>query len=284
MQFITPTCIVRTTKSRNSSIKPNPKKRAKTIEVSGYQKPKTDLTRKIWLMFLMREIKRLHFLTITFPIGTTDFCAHSMLNSVLTNLRKQGYMKTYIWVSERQENGTIHFHFFITQYTPASVIQSAISSALTTAYKNGISTYPPSKCANYQGFFFSKNKKGKVQNLKTCKGDTRRRVTSYVTKYVTKDEEATELMPICHRRTGCSKDVSYLQRKQSTFGIFNDGIDTHIKNHSEIFGKKFTEIGRTIWVFTRIPPREAEGFWHYIEYNDDIYYNYHAYKEGKPTR
>lgn len=284
MQYVTPTSIINITRSQNNTIKCNTKARAKTIECLGYSKPSSDLKRKLWLMSLIPSIKRIYMLTITFPICTKDDTAHKMLNSFLTNMKKQGYFKTYIWVSERQGNGTIHFHFFITQHTPAEKIQSAMSSTLTTAYRNNISTYPSSLCSNYQGFFFSRNRNGRIVDIKKADKNTRKRITTYLAKYLAKDSEDTELMPILHRRTGCSRDISCLQRKAQLWGDFTEGIHRYIMIPSEARGRKFTELGYTIWIFVAIPPTECIGFWAYVQWNDDIFYNFHAYKDGRQTR
>ena len=272
MKLITPTSIIEVTRSGNNTIKANQAMKKLTINCLGYKVNKSKVKRRIWLLFLMRNITRIYFLTITFPEGLQDDTVFWLLNTFFTNMKKQGFFKNYIWVSERQTNGTLHFHIFITQYTPAQKIQSAISSSLTTAYKKGISTYPPHLCTNYQGFKFSRNRRGKVQNLKNLKSNQRKLVASYCAKYVAKDEDITDLMPILHRRSGCSKSIGRLELSTE---IMNTELDTayrYIERHSEIRGKKFTEQGYTIWIMQRIPPTECILFWVYIELNEHIFY------------
>jgi len=279
MKILTPTAVIEVTRSQNNPSKVNQAMRRRTIECLGYKVNATKVKRRIWLMFLIRNISRIHFLTITFPEGLPDNTVFWLLNTFFTNMKHQGYFKNYIWVSERQKNGTIHFHIFITQYTPAENIQSAISSSLTTAYKKGISTYPPAQCANYQGFFFSKNRHGKVINLKNLKSDKRKLVASYCAKYVSKDEDLTDLMPILHRRSGCSKSIGRILLSIEVMRTEEDTCYRYIERHSEIRGKKFIEQGYTIWIMQRIPPQECILFWVYIELNEHIY----AQNQATPT-
>lgn len=271
MIIITPTCAVQITKERNNTTPPNQAKRKQTIKILGYKVQSSVVKRRIWLLFLMNTIKNLYFLTITFPKGTSDECAHWLLNTFLTNMRKQQYFNNYIWVSERQKNGTIHFHFFITKYTPAPKIQSAISSSLTTAYKKGISDYPPEKCANYQGFFFSKSRSGKVQNLKNIHKNKRKLVASYCAKYVAKDEEQTDMYPICHRRSGSSDSIARLQLSRSEMGEGERQVYQYVVAPAMREGKYYIEKGYNLSILLDIPPPQFTIFWEYIEDNTYLF-------------
>lgn len=271
MILLTPTSVINVTRSTNNPKPVNQAKRKRTLEVLGYRVNASKVKRRIWLLFLMPSVTNLYFLTITFPQGTTDDCCKWLLNTVLTNLKKQGYFKNYLWVSERQQNGTIHYHFFITQYTPASNIQSAISASLTTAYKKGLSTYPPAKCSNYQGFFFSKNKHGRVQNLKTLNKNKRKLVAGYCAKYVAKDLELTDCMPICSRRSGTSDSIARLELSREECGLGVKQCYHFVIAPALRMEKHFIENGYTISLFTEIPPPEFTVFWEYIQDNDSRY-------------
>lgn len=275
MILITPTSAINITRHTNFTKPVDQAKRKKTIEVLGYKVNASTTKRRVWLLFLMPTIKNLYFLTVTFPQGTGDDCCKWLLNTVLTNLKKQGYFRDYLWVSERQENGTIHYHFFITQYTPASKIQKAISSSLTTAYKKGLSSYPPSKCKNYQGFFFSKNKKGKVQNLKKLKTNKRKLVASYCAKYVAKDIELTDMMPICSRRTGTSDSIARLELSREEYLSGEREVYKYVVAPALRAKKQYVERGYTISVFTDIPPPEFSCFWDYIDDNCKLFNGIH---------
>lgn len=271
MIILTPTAAVKVTRSINNTKKVDQKKRKETIKYLGYKVAASKLKRRIWLLFLMNTVKNLYFLTITFPVGTSDECAHWLLNTFLTNMRNQGYFNNYIWVSERQKNGTIHFHFYITKYTPAQKIQKGISSSLTTAYRKGLSTYPPQKAKKYQGFYFSKNRKGRVQNLKKIKKNKRKLVINYCAKYISKDTEQTDLMPICHRRSGTSKSI--MRMKLSTVEVLEGErqVYKYIIAPAKRFGVHYIEKGYEISLMQDIPPDEFTVFWEYIDENSYWY-------------
>ena len=61
----------------------------------------------------MKGEKMLYFWTITFPKGTSDDTTYILMNKWLTRLRQESLLKEYLWITERQENGTIHFHMVV---------------------------------------------------------------------------------------------------------------------------------------------------------------------------
>ena len=54
--------------------------------------------------------KHLYFYSLSFPEGLKDGLAYEVFNIFLTRLRTEEMIENYVWIAERQENQTIHFH------------------------------------------------------------------------------------------------------------------------------------------------------------------------------
>lgn len=149
-----------------------------------------------------KGIKKLYFWTVTFPLNTTDDTAFILLNKWLTRLRKEQLLKSYLWVSERQENGTIHFHIAIPHYMNVQKANKYMRASIMWCIKDGsIEKFaiPPK---NYNGVDIAKNRKTKrITNFAANKKD--KALTSYLTKYVTKNNTSFQ-----HLAWHCSRDFS----------------------------------------------------------------------------
>ncbi len=69
--------------------------------------------RLLGFMNTQKGKKELYFFTVSFPKGTSDATGYKIFNIWLTALRQYRLLKNYLWVAERQENGTIHFHIAV---------------------------------------------------------------------------------------------------------------------------------------------------------------------------
>jgi hypothetical protein len=139
--------------------------------------------------------KELYFWTVSFPAGTSDESGYSAFNTWLTALRYYKLLKDYLWVAERQQNGTIHFHIAIPHKMPVQRANAMMRGTLKNMAKAGkvpYSQYSP-QIAKYNGVDIAKNRKTKrVTNFAIKKGS--RALATYLTKYVTKnDTEFTHL-------------------------------------------------------------------------------------------
>lgn len=229
--YITPTGIVKmkyenNTKESQSKPTKYTKKERKTFTLN-----KSKVKKKAWLYALCHESqKNLYFLTITFPEKTTDENAYKMMNSWLTNLRQRKIIGSYIWVAERQKNGTIHFHFLINQYIRVQTANSAMRSCLRTLYKKDNSLIDKELISKYNGVHLSKNKNGKVANLAKSK-NKRKTIINYITKYITKNDTTFFNQVSC-----CSREVSAMKLKQiidsteSDYFISKWAIKAHQQN------------------------------------------------------
>ena len=136
--------------------------------------------------------QKMKFITITFPVGLRDELCVQALNTWLTKLRGMSSTFDYLWVAERQGNGTLHFHLF----TKTFFNIRAINFHMAVAIKNIVDKYAKGQVnfdmAKYNGVDV------KVVNKLA-------HIVSYVTKYVTKVKELHY-----NRSWACSRLVSRL--------------------------------------------------------------------------
>lgn len=148
--------------------------------------------------------KRLYFWTVTFPLRTSDDTAFLLLNKWLTRLRKEGLLTTYLWVTERQENGTIHFHIAINHYLDVRKANRYMRACIMTCISNEEINYTHEQAKNYNGIDISKDRKTRrITNFALAK--KQRALTSYLTKYLTKNNGS-----FTHLAWHCSRDYSNL--------------------------------------------------------------------------
>lgn len=137
--------------------------------------------------------KELYFWTVSFPANTPDPVCFQALNTWLTSLRKYKLLKEYLRVTERQENGTIHFHIAIPHKMPVQRANAMMRGTLKTFAKRGEIPYNvrSPQIAKYNGVDICKNRKTKrVVNFAIKKGA--RALATYLTKYVTKNDAQFE--------------------------------------------------------------------------------------------
>lgn len=130
--------------------------------------------------------KELYFWTVTFPQGLTDEAAYKLYNVWLTALRQYKLLKNYLWVAERQENGTVHFHIAIPHKMPVKKANAMMRGTLINAAKRGEIPFSQYLLRKYNGVDIAKNRKTKrVTNFAIKKGA--KSLANYLSKYVTKN-------------------------------------------------------------------------------------------------
>lgn len=156
----------------------------------SYSINKPEIRARLFTMIASQPADRreLYFWTVTFPLKTDDATIYRLFNIWLTRLRRDGLLKNYLWVAERQANGTLHFHLAITHKMPVKTANAYMRAALVTACKRGEIPFTVWQCKRYNGVDISKNRKEKrVTNFALGKRG-RRALISYITKYITKNE------------------------------------------------------------------------------------------------
>ncbi len=132
--------------------------------------------------------KELYFWTVTFPKGTSDDIGYQLLNIWLTHLRTKKWLRNYLWVAERQQNGTVHFHIAIPHKLSVVHANRIMRTTLQGFADRQLIPFSKWQCKKYNGIDIAKNRKtGRVTNFAIKKGT--RALANYLTKYVTKNNE-----------------------------------------------------------------------------------------------
>lgn len=154
-----------------------------------------------------RCYKRLSFVTLTFLNKATDEQAVNLLRKFIDNVKKRSVDFQYVWIVERQTkntvfNGNPHFHLITNKYWE---IEKWWKYWLALQVKNGI--IPREKQFKPSSAF----------DVKQLNSNNIRRITSYVTKYVTKNNDKFKCQV-----WNCSRKVSELYTDFYTTTEFTD--------------------------------------------------------------
>jgi hypothetical protein len=127
----------------------------------------------------------LHVITISFPPVVSDDQGFQYLNNWLTVCRESLHLRDYLFVSEYQENGTIHFHVLVPQYLNIVKANRAMVTILCNQIRKGALDWNVHAAKRYNGVDLAKDRKTKKP---TNFGDPkkRRNLVAYITKYVSK--------------------------------------------------------------------------------------------------
>lgn len=163
-----------------------------------YQVNKKEVTHRIRnFVNSMSTEKKLYFWTITFPPKTSDNTAFILFNKWLTRCRKELNLKSYIWVTERQEGDrlndsskkathTIHFHIAFHQRICVQKANRFMRACIFTSIDNGEIEYNRTAAKNYNGVDIAKDRKTK-RVINFAKRNKQKSLVNYITKYVTKN-------------------------------------------------------------------------------------------------
>ncbi|MCE4563464.1 hypothetical protein INQ51_04005 [Maribellus sp. CM-23] len=142
---------------------------------------------------LEKSKKFLAFYSISFPQGLSDETSYKVFNTWLTRCRSRANLNSYLWVAERQDNGTIHFHLLTNDFMDIRVVNGFMASALKTEKKKGNEALKDVDVGVYNGV--------DVQRV----GKKRNKLISYLAKYVSKNDVEFYRLP-----WHSSRDVSRL--------------------------------------------------------------------------
>jgi len=159
-----------------------------TPREKSFKVHKTEVRNRIFGMInTMRGKKELYFWTVTFPQSTPDPVAYRLFNVWLTTLRQKKWLREYLWIAERQQNGTIHFHIAIPHKLSVVAANNAMRTTLATAAKRKEINFSVYQCKRYNGIDIAKNRNTRrVTNFAVKKGS--RSLANYLTKYCTKND------------------------------------------------------------------------------------------------
>lgn len=184
-------------------VKPNEK------EKKLYGLRKTKIRNKILNFFNLNASKKFcAFYSISFPVEISDEIGYKCLNTWLTRCRKDLGLKSYLWVAERQKNGTLHFHLITHNYMPIRKANEFMKTALYTQFTKGNLNCKLKVIENYNGVDVDSlynSKRNKVKGERLDKISAQRKLSYYLTKYISKNDTKSERLP-----WHCSRDISAL--------------------------------------------------------------------------
>lgn len=160
---------------------------SKEKRIPKYTIDKSEVTNRIRSYInQMKGEKMLYFWTITFPNSTTDDTAYILLNKWLTRLRQEKMLKEYLWIAERQQNNTIHFHMVINQKMNVQKANKYMRASIMWSINKGEIQYDRIAATRYNGIDIAKDRKTRrVTNF--AKQNKERSLSNYLTKYITKN-------------------------------------------------------------------------------------------------
>jgi hypothetical protein len=168
--------------------------------------------------------KMLYFYTITFPKSINYNSAYKILNSTLTSIRRQINDYNYLWIAERQKNGTIHFHLASFKHIKIRVINELVKKSIKNEIRIGNIDWSIHNANRYNGVDISKDRDTGIQiNFATKKRSTA--ISKYLTKYISKSKEKFP-----RKAWSCSYDVSIVATSirvctSEAVAIFDEMID-----------------------------------------------------------
>lgn len=135
----------------------------------------------------MKGEKMLYFWTITFPPGTNDDTTYKLFNKWLTRLRHEKMIASYLWVVERQQNNTLHFHMVVNKKMCVKKANKFMRASIMHCINSSEIDYDRVKAMRYNGVDIAKDRKTKrVVNF--AKQKRQKALSNYLSKYVTKND------------------------------------------------------------------------------------------------
>lgn len=188
----------------NSNEKKSDSEDTATIKKT-YTVNKKEVTNRLHCMTgcLFSHLKKnafLGMLTISFPPAVSEANGMQALNTWLTAIRKK--LGQYIWVSEFQKNGTIHYHLLILKRVNIVKVNRAMKVVLCNMVRAGAIKHSVHAMKRYNGVDLAKDRKTR-QVTNFCDPRARKALGWYITKYITKNNATFQ-----HAAWGCSRAFS----------------------------------------------------------------------------
>lgn len=200
---------------------------------------------------------KLSFITLTLPTEQThtDTDIKKCLNQFFTEFQKIHLLNNYIWKSELQKNGNIHFHIITDSFIPWNVIRKKWNRIIDKlgyikefsekmkkikTYKNYLKKFRYEDTIKRQNYYLQEKRTGwknpNTVDVKNVIG--KKHADIYLIKYISKnDNEESEKRKITGKRVGFSEklqQIKYLSsfvkdKKEFLFQKFYQYTDIQIK-------------------------------------------------------
>ncbi len=131
---------------------------------------------------------RMYFYSLSFPKNINENVAYSLLNSTLTTLRTTHNVKNYLWIAERQKNGTIHYHLALYHFIKVRIINDVVKKYLCHAIRKQQLNWTITAAKNYNGVDIAKDRSTRIATNFADKNKVKK-IAGYLTKYITKGTE-----------------------------------------------------------------------------------------------
>lgn len=212
----------------------SPEVQSPESQKKGYKLNKSKVRKKCHAFSRLEKSKKfLAFYSISFPCGLSDETGYKIYNTWLTRCRKDTGLKSYLWIAERQKNGTIHFHLLTNDFMPIRKVNGFMASCLTSEKEKGNEVLKDVNTSKYNGVDVKKV------------GNNKKSLIGYLTKYITKND-----IEFTHLPWHCSRDVSKLfttinfthEDRDSYFDQIPDHVDNynvHLTDNLKVAGFKF---------------------------------------------
>lgn len=147
----------------------------------------------------------LAFYSVSFPAGLDDDLCYKAWNIALTRCRVSLGLKSYLWVMERQKNGTIHYHMLTNDFLHVRKFNGYVAASIESFVRKGLASWGASSMVRYNGVDVKlisarrSKRRPKPENARVFA------VVRYLAKYMSK-----ELQSDSHRVWHCSRFVSAL--------------------------------------------------------------------------
>ena len=228
---------------------------------------KTKVSGKISALFNLKESSKfIAFYSVSFPVNITDDLAFICWNLFLSHLRKYFKLTNYLWITERQKNGTLHYHLLTNQFLPITQINKLMANILDRKAKEGLLDWGNGSKEKYNGIDVDSvynSKRHKKSGKSFNKAQLRQWISKYLTKYVTKNNEKFK-----HLAWHCSRSISILFT--SEVFLFKDRIKytRQLPRNNELY-KIYESDFYSVCVFLFIPHQKI--FEKIKNYNDIIF-------------
>jgi len=241
---------------------------------------KTKVKGKMYALFNLKcSRKFMAFYSISFPENTTDNQAFICWNYWLTQLRKRFNLENYIWVTEKQKNGTIHFHMLTNNYMPILSINRIMAIIINNQVLKDLQSWGNSSLDKFNGvdvdsIYNSKRHKKSGKTLNPS--ELRNWISKYVTKYVTKNSEK-----FTHLCWHCSRSISILFTSTILHLSESQTITNFLPTLRHLY-KHIKSDFNDVWIFCFVPP---EHLFDKIKYfNDLIFEDFEPKKLSKTLK
>ena len=253
-----------------------------------YKINKSKVRKRIISLCRLNQSKNfLAFYSISFPLKAPDVTIYEIFNKWLTNCRTRYGLTTYVWVAERQKNGTLHFHILTNSRMDISKVNRAMANSINTSVLQGKLTWGQSSITLYNGVDVdsiqhpkrrqNENRDQYRRRLREQKKHTiRERVNfavKYMTKYMTKSDEVFTHLPF-----HCSRDISQLF---TTIVLSDQDFQQYLKYVSDLPEDYiiYESEKRTTYVFREIP---ADMLFNMLDRLNNFLYEAYNNKNSPP--